>query len=108
MCIRDSITHYFVDKNDLVTSAYRQVLDTMIWDATEAIAGEDHVAEKLLAAIEAIEPTRAALKEFTVILINFWAAAAFNPTFAEYCKQDYVRWWDLIRGVVQEGVNRGE
>ena len=41
-------------------------------------------------------------------MINFWAAAAFNPTFAEYCKQDYVRWWDLIRGVVQEGVNRGE
>ena len=107
-CTTGLITHYFADKNDLVTSAYRQVLNTMILDATEAIAGEDHVAEKLLAAIEAIEPTRAALKEFTVVLINFWAAAAFNPTFAEYCKQDYVRWWELIHGVIQKGVDKGE
>lgn len=107
-CTTGLITHYFADKNDLVTSAYREVLNTMISDAREAIAGEDRLADKLLAAIEAIEPTRAALKEFTIVLINFWAAAAYSPTFAEYCKQDYSRWWELIRKVFQEGINKGE
>jgi AcrR family transcriptional regulator len=107
-CTTGLITHYFTDKNDLVTSAYRQVLDMMISDAITAIAGSDHVADKLLAAIEAIEPARAALKELTVVLINFWAAAAFNATFAAYCKQDYLRWWKLIRIVIEEGVKKGE
>jgi AcrR family transcriptional regulator len=107
-CTTGLITHYFADKNDLVTSAYRQVLNTMLLDATEAIAAEDHLAEKILAAIEAIEPGRPALKEFTVVLINFWAAAAFNPTFAEYCKQDYRRWWGLLRTVIQSGVDKEE
>jgi TetR/AcrR family transcriptional repressor of bet genes len=107
-CTTGLITHYFSDKNELVTCAYRKVLDMMIADATEAIAAHDRVAEKLLAAIEAIEPTEPAVKDFTVVLMNFWAAAAYNPTFAQHCRDDYKRWRTLISDVVRAGIESGE
>lgn len=107
-CTTGLITHYFGDKNELVTCAYREVLDIMIEDATQAIAAQSTVTEKLLAAVEAIEPTRPELREFTIVLINFWAAAAFNPTFAQHCRDDYKRWRTLVSSVIAAGIESGQ
>ena len=102
------ITHYFQDKDELVTRAYRTVLDRMIGDAARRIAAPGRVSERLLAAIEAIEPTRAEMKQFTIVLMNFWAQAAFNPAFARHCHQDYRRWRTLIGRTIRDGIRTGE
>jgi TetR/AcrR family transcriptional repressor of bet genes len=102
------ITHYFRDKDELVTYAYRVVLDKMIADATRSVQRERGVTDRLLAAVEAIEPTNAQMKQFTVVLMNFWGQAAFNEAYAARCRQDYRRWRDLIGRVVREGVASGE
>lgn len=107
-CTTGLITHYFRDKNELVTCAYRRVLDMMLADATAAIATHDNLTQRLLAAIEAIEPTRADTGQFTVVLMNFWAAAAFNSTFAQHCREDYQRWRMLVSGVIVSGIESGE
>ncbi len=107
-CTTGLITHYFEDKNELVTVAYRRVLDMMIKDAAEAIASASGIAEQLRAAIEAIEPVRAGTREFTIVLMNFWAAAAVNPEFARHCRDDYRRWRRLIERVIRVGVAQGE
>ena len=107
-CTTGLITHYFRDKDELVTHAYRVVLDKMIADATLSVQRERSVGERLLAAVEAIEPTNAEMKEFTVVLMNFWGQAAFNEAYAARCRQDYRRWRDLIGRVVKEGIASGE
>jgi AcrR family transcriptional regulator len=107
-CTTGLITHYFTDKNELVTFAYRRVLDKMIADADAAIAAASGITDKLLAAIEAVEPVRAGSRDFTVVLMNFWAAAAVNPTFAMHCRADYKRWRALIGRVVKTAVSRRE
>lgn len=107
-CTTGLVTHYFADKNSLVTSAYRLVLDRMISDAAAAIERGSGIVDQLIAAVEAVEPIKAASRDLTIVLINFWAAAAFNPTFAEFCKDDYRRWRALIGRVVQAGIDRGE
>jgi AcrR family transcriptional regulator len=107
-CTTGLITHYFRDKDELVTHAYRVVLDKMIADATLSVQRERSVSERLLAAVEAIEPTNAEMKEFTVVLMNFWGQAAFNEAYAARCRQDYRRWRDIIGRVVKEGIASGE
>lgn len=107
-CTTGLITHHFSDKDDLVTFAYRLVLDRMIADAAACIGREGSVLERLLAAIEAIEPTTPQLKQFTIVLMNFWAQAAFNAKFAARCRQDYRRWRRLISGALAGGVRDGE
>ena len=107
-CTTGLITHYFNHKNELVTYAYRRVLDTMIADAAAAIASTRGIVAKLLAAIEAIEPVRVTSRDFTVVLINFWAAAAVNPVFARNCRDDYKRWRALVGRVVEAGIACGE
>jgi AcrR family transcriptional regulator len=102
------LTHYFRDKDELVTYAYRLVLDRMLADAAQRVAGAGTIGERLQAAIEAIEPTGPELKRFTVVMINFWAQAAFNPAFATRCKQDYRRWRALIAGTIRSGIAAGE
>jgi TetR/AcrR family transcriptional regulator, transcriptional repressor of bet genes len=102
------ITHYFQDKDELVTRAYRTVLDRMIADAARRIAAPGHVSERLLAAIEAIEPAGPEMKQFTVVLMNFWAQAAFNPAFARHCRQDYRRWRALVGRAIRDGIKAGE
>lgn len=107
-CTTGLITHYFRDKNELVTCAYSKVLDMMIADAAAAIAAHDRVTDRLLAAIEAIEPTRPSMREFTVVMMSFWAAAAYNQTYAQRCRDDYKRWRTLISGVITAGIDSGE
>ncbi len=107
-CTTGLITHYFADKAELVTVAYRRVLDSMLADAERAILRTSGIVEKLVAAVEAVEPVRASARHFTVVLINFWAAAAVDPTFAAHCRNDYARWRDMIRRVAAEGVASGE
>jgi AcrR family transcriptional regulator len=102
------ITHYFKDKDELVTRAYRTVLDRMLADAAQRIAAPGTVTERLLAAVEAIEPTDPQMRQWTVVLLNFWAQAAFNPAFARYCQQDYRRWRRLIGRAVRDGIASGE
>ena len=46
--------------------------------------------------------------DFTVVLMNYWAAAAFNEVFAEHCRGDYKRWRELIGKTISEGVSQGE
>ena len=102
------ITHYFKNKDELVTRAYRTVLDRMIGDAARRVAAPDGVIERLLAAIEAVEPTGREMKSFTIVLINFWSQAAFNPNFARFCREDYRRWRRLIGRVIREGISAGQ
>lgn len=103
-CTTGLITHYFRDKTELVTSAYRRVLDTMLADAEAAIERSSGIVEKLVAAVEAVEPVRANSRHLTVVLMNFWAAAAVDPKFAAHCRADYERWRGMIRRVACEGV----
>jgi AcrR family transcriptional regulator len=107
-CTTGLITHYFTDKNELVTYAYRKVLDKMIVDAAAQIERESTVVKKLLAAVEAVEPTKPEYRGLTIVLINFWAAAAFNPVFAQHCRRDYKRWRDLIAQAIRDGVQNQE
>lgn len=107
-CTTGLITHHFRDKDQLVTYAYRLVLDRMIADATSRVQQEGTVAERLLAAVEAIEPTGAKMKQLTVVLMNFWGQAAFNARYAARCRQDYKRWRELIDRVVRQGIRTGE
>jgi TetR/AcrR family transcriptional regulator, transcriptional repressor of bet genes len=107
-CTTGLITHHFSDKDELVTHAYKVVLDRMIADATFRVTQESSVREKLLAAVEAIEPSAPEMKEFTIVLINFWAQAAFNDTFAARCRHDYKRWRRLIARTIRHGIDAGE
>jgi TetR/AcrR family transcriptional regulator, transcriptional repressor of bet genes len=107
-CTSGLITHHFTDKDDLVTYAYEVALDRMIADATLRISQEDSVQEKLLAAVEAIEPSGPLMKQLTVVLLNFWAQAAFNRAFASRCRKDYKRWRHLISGTISQGIESGE
>jgi TetR/AcrR family transcriptional repressor of bet genes len=102
------ITHYFKDKDELITRAYRTVLDRMIADAARRIAAPGNVVERLLAAVEAIEPTGPEMQELTVVLMNFWAQAACNPAYARYCRHDYRRWRTLIGRAIRDGIASGE
>jgi AcrR family transcriptional regulator len=103
-CTTGLITHYFRDKDELVTSAYRLVLDRMLADASARVAQERHVCDRLLAAVEAIEPSGPQMKQFTIVLMNFWGQAAFNAAYAARCRQDYRRWRRLIARVVRQGI----
>jgi TetR/AcrR family transcriptional repressor of bet genes len=107
-CTTGLITHHFSDKDELVTYAYKVVLDKMIADATLRVTQEHSVREKLLAAVEAIEPSAPQMKQFTIVLMNFWAQAAFNSVFAARCRQDYKRWRQLIARTIRRGVEVGE
>jgi AcrR family transcriptional regulator len=107
-CTTGLITHYFKDKNDLVTFAYREVLDKMSADAAAAIGQEGTIVEKLVAAIEAIEPVRPGERDFTVVLMNFWATAAFNDVFAEQCRSDYKLWRELVGRAIRDGLRNDE
>jgi AcrR family transcriptional regulator len=107
-CTTGLITHYFKDKNDLVTFAYREVLDKMTADAAAAIERKGTIIEKLVAAIEAIEPVRPGERDFTVVLMNFWATAAFNDVFAEQCRGDYKIWREIIGRAIRAAVAKGE
>ncbi len=107
-CTTGLITHYFADKNELVTYAYRKALDWMLARAAAQIAREDTVVRRLLAAIEAIEPTTPAMEKCTIVLMNFWAAAAYDPVFARHCRQDYRRWRSLISHAIRDGIGSGE
>lgn len=107
-CTTGLITHYFSDKNELVTVAYRRVLDMMLADAEAAISNTSGTVEKLFAAVEAVEPVKADSRDFTVVLINFWAAAAVDPAFAAHCRADYERWREMIRRVARNGIACGE
>jgi AcrR family transcriptional regulator len=107
-CTSGLITHYFADKDELVTSAYEMVLNEMIENAARQVARQHSVREKLWAAVEAIEPTTSRLQKLTIVLMNFWAQAAFNRGFAARCRQDYKRWRALISAIVQAGIEAGE
>jgi AcrR family transcriptional regulator len=107
-CTTGLITHYFKDKNELVTYAYRKVLEKMLLDAQVAIEQGKTLLEKLVAAIEAVEPTKLGERDFTVVLMNFWAAAAFNDVFAEHCREDYKIWRETIGKAITEGICNGE
>jgi AcrR family transcriptional regulator len=107
-CTSGLITHHFADKDELVTSAYEGVLDEMIQNAARQVTRARSVADKLCVAVEAIEPTSARLKQLTIVLMNFWAQAAFNPVFAARCRQDYKRWRALVSGIVRDGIGAGE
>jgi AcrR family transcriptional regulator len=102
------LTHYFRDKDELVTYAYSLALDRMIADATQRVSGAGSIEERLLAAIEAIEPTGRELKQLTIVMMNFWAQAAFSPAYAAHCKQDYRRWRALIVRTIRSGIAAGE
>jgi len=107
-CTSGLITHHFTDKDELITSAYEAVLDEMIADATRRVRDERSVGGKLWVAVEAIEPVTRRMQQLTIVLMNFWAQAAFNPAFAARCRQDYRRWRALISGIVQAGIEGGE
>ena len=107
-CTSGLITHHFADKDELVTYAYEVVLDKMIADAATRVREEHNVRDKLWAAVEAIEPSTPQMKQLTIVLINFWAQAAFNPGFAARCRQDYKRWRALIARTIREGIAAGE
>jgi AcrR family transcriptional regulator len=107
-CTSGLITHYFADKDELITYAYVVVLDKMIADAAMRVSEEHSVRDKLWAAVEAIEPSTPAMKQLTIVLMNFWAQAAFNPAFAARCRQDYKRWRALITHTIREGIGAGE
>jgi AcrR family transcriptional regulator len=107
-CTSGLITHHFTDKDELVTYAYEKVLDEMIANAARRVDEERSLRDKLWAAIEAIEPTTPRLQQLTVVLINFWAQAAFNRAFAARCRQDYKRWRTLISRTLRGGVEAGE
>jgi TetR/AcrR family transcriptional regulator, transcriptional repressor of bet genes len=107
-CTTGLITHYFKDKDSLVTYAYRKVLDKMIADASLAISRNGTVLEKLVAAVEIIEPTRPGERDFTVVLLNFWAAAAFNDDFAAQCRADYKAWREIIGRAIRDGIRNRE
>jgi AcrR family transcriptional regulator len=107
-CTTGLITHYFKDKNDLVAFAYCEVLDKMTADASAAIERKGTIVEKLVAAIEAIEPIRPGERDFTVVLMNFWATAAFNEVFAENLRGDYKIWREILSRAIREGVRKGE
>jgi TetR/AcrR family transcriptional repressor of bet genes len=107
-CTTGLLTHYFRDKHELVTYAYRLALDRMIADATQRVSRARGIEAQLLAAIEAIEPTGRELKQLTVVMINFWAQAAFSTTYAMHCKQDYRRWRKLISATIRSGIAAGE
>lgn len=107
-CSTGLITHYFADKDELVTHAYRLVLDKMIEAATERITCEHDIERRLIAAIEAIEPSDAQMKEFTIVMMNFWAQAAFNPAFAEQCRLDYKRWREMIAETICQAIEARE
>jgi TetR/AcrR family transcriptional repressor of bet genes len=107
-CTSGLITHHFSDKDELVTYAYEVVLDKMIADAALRVSEEHNVRDKLWAAVEAIEPSTPHMKQLTIVLLNFWAQAAFNPTFAARCRQDYKRWRTLITRTIREGITAGE
>jgi TetR/AcrR family transcriptional regulator, transcriptional repressor of bet genes len=107
-CTTGLITHHFSDKDDLVTYAYKVALDRMIADATLRVAQVRSVREQLLAAVEAIEPSAAQMKQFTIVLMNFWAQAAFNAVFAARCREDYRRWRQLIARTIRHGIKAGE
>jgi TetR/AcrR family transcriptional regulator, transcriptional repressor of bet genes len=107
-CTSGLITHHFTDKDELVTYAYEVVLDTMIADAALRVGEEHTVRDKLWAAVEAIEPSTRHMKQLTIVLMNFWAQAAFNRAFAARCRQDYKRWRTLITRTIREGITAGE
>jgi AcrR family transcriptional regulator len=107
-CTSGLITHHFTDKDELITYAYGMVLNEMIDNAARRVGEERGIRDKLWAAVEAIEPTTPRLKQLTVVLVNFWAQAAFNPAFAARCRQDYKRWRALLSRTVREGIEAGE
>jgi len=107
-CTSGLITHHFTDKDELVTYAYEVVLDQMIANAAKRVHQELSVSHKLLAAVEAIEPSTAHMKQLTVVLMNFWAQAAFNDSFAARCRRDYKRWRTLISRTIRQGIDAGE
>jgi len=107
-CTSGLITHHFVDKDELVTYAYEVALSEMIADAALRVSEERNVRDKLLAAVEAIEPSTLRMKQLTVVLMNFWAQAAFNRAFAERCRQDYKRWRAVISRTIREGIDADE
>jgi TetR/AcrR family transcriptional repressor of bet genes len=107
-CTSGLITHYFTDKDELVTYAYEVVLDQMIASAAMRVSQERSVSQKLLAAVEAIEPSTPHMKQLTVVLMNFWAQAAFNDVFAARCRRDYKRWRTLISRTIRQGIDAGE
>jgi AcrR family transcriptional regulator len=107
-CTSGLITHHFRDKDELITYAYETVLNEMIDNAALRVSEERRLCDKLWAAVEAIEPTTPRLKQLTVVLINFWAQAAFNPGFAARCRQDYKRWRALISRTIRDGIEARE
>lgn len=107
-CTTGLITHYFRDKDELVTYAYRVVLDRMIADAARSLQRSGSVGERLLAAVEAIEPVDAGMRLYTVVLLNFWSHAASNAAYARHCRADYRRWRRMIDGVIRAGIASGE
>lgn len=107
-CTTGLITHYFRDKDELVTYAYRVALDRMLTDAATEVAKQRGVSDRLLAAVEAIEPSDKQMKQLTIVLMNFWGQAAFNSAYAARCRQDYRRWRRLIARVVAQGIDSGE
>ena len=107
-CTSGLITHHFADKDELVTYAYEMVLNEMIANAARRVSEERNVRDKLWAAVEAIEPSTPRMKQLTVVLMNFWAQAAFNRTFAARCRQDYKRWRTLISRTIRDGIDAGE
>jgi TetR/AcrR family transcriptional repressor of bet genes len=107
-CTSGLITHHFTDKDELVTYAYEVALDKMIADAALRLSEERSVRDKLWAAVEAIEPSTPQMKQLTVVLMNFWAQATFNRSFAARCRQDYKRWRALITRTIREGIGVGE
>jgi AcrR family transcriptional regulator len=107
-CTSGLITHHFADKDELVTYSYEMVLNEMIANAAQRVSEEHSVRDKVWAAVEAIEPTTPHMKQLTVVLINFWAQAAFNRAFAARCRQDYKRWRALISRTIREGIETGE
>ncbi len=101
------LTHYFRDKDELVSFAFQWLAQQSFAELDAAVAAAPPGLPRLHAALDFMVPAPDA-QTFIAVWLGLWGRATRNPALARVHREYYARWRRYLRRFLREAVRRGE
>jgi AcrR family transcriptional regulator len=101
------LTHYFPDKDALITGVFSSASETWLSSMRVALAEAATVAGKLIAILELNIPSKPEDRLEWRLWAEMWSYASWAPEFAAHVVETDALWEAELRGVLEAAVAEG-
>lgn len=101
-----ALWRYFAGKDELLTAAYRTVVEHTNRRASAEMAGHSGVAQ-VEALVDSLLPLNATSKLEARVVVSFWGLAATNPAGSPG-RPEVEEWGRLVDGLLRSAVTSGD